>query len=783
MKQESISQQFVSRFCWLLIDNPWKSLLLVIVLAALTAAGMRWLTPDFTYRGYFKPTDPLRVQVEELQRRFGNDDAVVLLVHSPSGVFDRETANLLLDLTKRMWQVPEVIRVESLSNYRWVHAAGDDIVVEPLIPDKVPLTDEILKERKAVALNHEVIPGFLVSKDAKTALVIGYVKPSLEKSADPQPVVQAVRKIITEVAGGDHVFHILGRVAVETGFKESMQQDMRSLVPVVLASTVILLFLCFRTAGGVVLPLGVLFLSILMTFGLAGWLGMKITNVTAAMPQFMIGIGIADSIHLLTSFYAARRRGEDRRQAAYYSLSMNFGATFLTSICIAIGFLSFASSEIMSLSWLGLMVGLGTMVAWLLTYLLLGPMLVLFPNRTKMDETAPLADEASPRAERFTAFLYKVRLPILIVFGIVAVATTIIASDNQINANPFKYFAKGYWLRAGNDFAEQHLGGVQGMEIVIDSGAAEGIKEPEFLHRVDAYQNWINEQPGVTRTVSVIDIIKQVNRALHGGEAAAYVLPNSREEIAQSLFLYTLNLPQGMDINDRMTLDNDSLRISVRWTLYETAAATAAAARFREKATTMGLHAVTTGKVLLYQNMNGHVVTSFLTSGTIASLLISLLMTLYLRSWRLGLLAMIPNIMPVSIGYAILNLMGQPLDVGTIVITSVCLGITVDDTIHFMSHFESWRRAGFSTQEAISRVFSHITPALMTGTLILVIAFGAFAFATFVPNRNFGLLTAVILTIGLGTEVVLTPILLMLVYGERSKALEMTPEQASVTAY
>lgn len=773
MKHENHGRQLGSRLSAFLTNHPWKSLLLALVLAVVTIPGMRWLTADFTYRGYFKATDPLRIEVEELQRRFGNDDAAVLLVHSPSGVFDQETANLLLELTERMWLIPDVIRVESLTNYRWVHAFGDEIEVEPLIPDDMPLTAEILEARKKVALSHEVLPGFLVSEDATTALVIGYIKPSLDQSVDLQPIARAVRDLADELAVGDHVFHTLGRVGMEAGFEGSMKQDMQSLVPFVLLLIVILLFVSFRRFSAVALPLIVITLSMVMVLAIAGWLGMKITNVTAVMPQFMIGIGIAESVHILHSFYAARDRGEDRRQAAYYALSRNFGPTILTSVATAIGFFSFVSSDILSLSWLGLMVGIGTLIAWALTYLVLGPMLVLVPSRNKARRDIPLPDEAGPRAEQFTAFIHRARIPIVVGFGALAIVALTVASSNQINANPFKYFTEKFWLRVGNDFAEKHLGGVQGMEIVINSGAAEGVKEPDFLHRVDAYQDWINNQPGVTRTVSIIDILKQVNRALHGGEDRTYVLPKTRDEIAQFLFLYTLNLPQGMDINDRLTVENDSLRLSVRWTLYETAAATAAVARFREKAAEMGLDVTTTGKLLLYQNMNGYVVKSFLTSGSIASVLISLLMVLYLRSLRLGLLALIPNLVPVGIGYAILYLAGQPLDIGTVLMTSVCLGIAVDDTIHFMANFEFWRRAGFTTEEAISRVFSHITPALVTTTLILVISFGAFAFATFVPNRNFGMMTAVILTIALVTEVFATPALLMLAYGEKKRGLAM----------
>lgn len=760
-------------FAGWLVDHPWWAMLLALLLAVPCTLGMKHITSDFSHRGFFMPDDPMLVAVEELERRFGNDDSVVLVVHSPSGIFDRETVALLHELTAGMWLVPEVIRVQSLTNYQWVHAVEDEIEVEPLLPEDLPITEELLAERRRVALGHEVLPGFLVSDDARTATVFGYVKPSLDETPDMPTIVAAVEEMVAraEAKGGDHVFHLTGRAAVNASFKRSMQADMKLLVPLVFLLTIVFLGVGFRRLSGVGLPLLVIVASILVAFGLLGWLGLKITNTTSIIPQILIAIGVADSVHVLHSFYAALRGGETRRDAAVYALSKNLRPTLLTSVSTAIGFFSYVTSDILAVFSLGAVAGLGVLVAWLFTYFLLGPLTAVLPLKPgKRAAAVTSGTEVSPRATAYVAWLVRWHLPLIAVFGLLVIGSTLLSLKNTVNSDPFAYFAEGLPIRVANDFTEEHLGGVNGVEVVIDSGEPEGVKDPDFLRRVEAYQTWIDQLPGVTKTISLVDVLKQTNRALHGGGDELYVLPETRGEIAQQIFLYTMSLPQGMDVNDRITVKNDALRLSVLWTIRASEEAEQTAAEIKAKAEEMGLVTVNTGKMMLYQSMNGYVVRSFLSSISLAMVLIGALLLFALRSVPLALLGMVANVAPLLIGGAVIWLMSQPLDVGTVIVASVCLGVAVDDTIHFLADFERRRSRGLSARQAVCEVFTHTAPALIVTTLILVASFAVFAFATFTPNRNFGVFTSVILGAAGVLDLTLLPALLLGVYGRKEPA-------------
>jgi predicted RND superfamily exporter protein len=739
--------------------HPWRTMLLALALAATSAAGVTRARADFTHKAYFWDDDVHLQRFESFERRFGNDDAVVVAVHSPSGMFDLDSARLLQTLTERMWKVPEVIRVDSLANYNWVHARGDDIVVEPLLPEQ--LTPEVLQERRQIALHHEILPDYLVSRDGRTALLFARIKPGIDRPPNAPLITHTVEALAAELRRTDHQLYVSGGPPTNAAFKEIATRDLGRLFPLALLTATIFLLLILRSLAGVLIPLSVVFLSLLSSFGFAGWAGIPLTNMSTVIPSIMIAIGIADSVHVLVTYYQARRDGHPWRDAARYSLEKNFLPTFLTSATTAVGFVTFVSANLKPVSGLGFMAAFGTMLAWVMTYSLLGPLLFLRPLRVRAAAGRQTGPRAEGLARRYTAFLVRHRRLVLLGAAVVAVGSLAVASTNQVNSDPMKYFRAHVPVRVANEFIERNVGGVRSLELVVESGREDGVKDPAFLARVEALQAWVQAQPGTTRAVSLIDVIKQTNRSLHGDQPQFYRIPGDRESIAQQLFLYTMNLPQGMDLNDRVTMRNDALRISVLTSITTSRELVAFLERIEQQGKVLGLDLRGTGKYSLYQRINGYVVNSFVSSFGQSVLFIGLLMVVFLRSIPLGLIAMIPNVLPVLIGGAFLRAIGQPLDLGTVLVASVCLGIAVDDTVHVMANFQRLRRQGESDLDAITSVFSSTAPALLSTTTILVITFATFAFADFTPNVFFGVLTSLILAIALLIDMVLTPVLLV----------------------
>ncbi|MGH1468584.1 MAG: efflux RND transporter permease subunit [Bdellovibrionales bacterium] len=785
------------------IDSPWKTILFSLVLLFALSAGVSKLYANFGYRVWFQETNPNLIEFDAFERKFGSDEVALVAVHSPDGIFDSESINLIKDLTDDLWQSKDAIRVDSITNYNWVHADADDILVEPLIPEESEdITPLILKEREKVALEHNVIPDYLINRSAQTALIYVNLKPSIDEIPDYKEIVGSLRKIIrkyqilgakegeqksfyvdadydTEVKeksagktyGANHTFHLTGNPALTFSFQESSQADMQKIVPFVFLFTLLFLFILFRRITGVLLPLVVIGVTIFATLGFSGWIGIEMNVLTAIVPQFLIALSIAVAVHVLSSFYQFLDKGLDKRLALKVALEKNWIPTILTSISTAIGFLSFSTSGIPPIAKMGIMSAFGTMFAWLITFTLIAPLLSFLPLKRKKD--GKRADDTyivSERSERFTNFIYNHSKKIVLIFTVFAFGCAYLASSLVASSDPFEYFEKSNPIRVANEFIEEELGGITGVEMMIHSGVAEGIKDPEFLGKVEGFQKWIEDKQEFTSTISIVDILKEMNQVLNGSTKESYVLPDTKDGVAQQLFLYSMNLPQGMDINNRVSIENDSVRMTAMSTVHESNEFLAMVDELEVEGKRRGLDVDVTGKIPLYQANNEIVVNSFVVSMSLAIFLIAILMIIGLKSLKVGLLSVIPNSLPLLIGAGAISAMGKSLDIGTMLVGSVCLGIAVDDTIHFLTNFQKFRKQGDDMRTALGRVFTYTVPALVTTTIVLVMAFSSFIMAGFVPNQNFGIFVAIILSAALIADVLFLPSLLILVFGEKEKA-------------
>lgn len=770
-------------FTSFITQRPWLTLLAGLLLVGGIGTGMGRMRANFTHTAFFEQDDPQLQRFEKFERRFGNDDAVIVVVHSPSGIFDAESAELLRSLTERMWHVSEVIRVDSLANFQWVHARGDEIEIEPLLPREGEFSAELLAQREKIALEHEILPGYLISEDGRSALVYARIKPGLDAPPNAQQITADTKEVIAKLQGGDHEFHLTGGPIVNDAFRESSENDMTKLVPALLGVVALLLVAIFRRMGGVVMSFVVIAATLVAALAMSGWLGIEMSSVTFTLPQILIAVCVADAVHLLVSFYRARRAGLPRREAAAHSLQKNLVATLLTSLTTALGFFSFATANLPPVAGLGMLAGIGTIFAWGISYLILGPLMVLWPGKELTGGAAGDEDalhEATPRSLAFVDLIARFRLPIVLGFIALAAGSAVLGLRNIVNSNPYEYFRDDVPVHVAQDFILEQLSGVASFELVVDAQREDGIKDPDFMRRVEKFEAAVLALPGVTRSISLVDILRQMNRALNGGDDAAYRLPETTAGIAQQLLLYTMGLPQGMDVNDRVTIKNDALRVTLISTITDSNTAVATARQLEELGKKQGLQVRATGKLLLYQSLNGHVVDSFLRSLLLAIGLIGVVMLVSFRSLELGVISAIPNVVPLVFGGGALYFLSGTLDIGSVMVASVCLGIAVDNTIHIITNYNRHVAEGSTPRMALAQLIAHAGPAMMTTTLVLVAGFSTLAFGTFIPNVYFGLLTAIILTMGFVTDLVLLPAILLMRADRNDSASRASAQPAAL---
>jgi hypothetical protein len=763
MKRSDVSEKLVFQ----ILNHPWRMIFLSLLLYSVFVPGLFKIESMFSARIWFAPDHPRIQALNDFEKLFGNDEMVIITVYNPDGIFNPESLKTLNVLTERLWRVPQVQRVESVANYNFISSVDDDISVSPFLSGLKDLNSSDIENLKRLAKKDEALYGYFVSKDMTYALIIGHLVATVDNTPDYRLIVAKSKELIDEVEKPKKmVLDVLGAAAANDAFREVASGDNATIMPIMAAMIALVIMLTFRSWTVLLLPVVLILITVGMAFGLEGWLGLIYNNMTSAVPGVLLAICIADAIHIFMSFYLKLSDFDKPIEAFEYSLIKNFGPTFLTSISTAIGFFSLTNTELIPIRDLGILCGFGTLVAWLFTYTLMGSMFVLVLKKVDFSAAKKRGKIllGKQNSEVYVDWIVRHANKIIIVFIVATIGSTYLAFQNEVNSDPLNYFGDRVRVKKAYDFSKTKIGGARAVELVADSGVNEGVKDPGFLLKVDKYMNWIAEQDYVVKPSSVLNIVKKMNQTLHGGDESFYRVPETRQGISDVLFLYGMSLPEGMGLNNLVSLNNRYLRLRVTWKIEDSMGGIQRSNEFIQKAKEMGLNVNLGGKQPIYFFMNKMVVTTFFKSMGMAVLLVSLLMLLVFKDIKLALLAMMPNLIPLSFGVAMLKVAGQYLDIGTAISSSVCLGIAVDDTIHFIANYKRSRGLGLSAYDAIKSTFSGTGKALAMTTMVLVMGFGSFALGNFVPNRYFGVLCMVMLTMALVTDLLFLPAVLLRAY-------------------
>lgn len=720
------------KFLLWIVLKPWWSLLFVALLLGVLTPGIFKIHSMYSPRIWFAKDHAEIKKLDKFEKTFGNDQSISFGIHHPEGIFNEKMLRTVQSLTEDVWKLPDIIRVESMTNYNFIHSQGDEIIIDSLLPEDFEYTKENIDDLKERALTDEVVPDYYLSKDATLTLIHGYLKPSFDDEPAYQEIVRGAGKLVEKYKKqipGIRIY-TLGDASANDAFREISLADNQRMLPIMLAFIVLILLWMFRTMKSIVAPIILIGITVHFTFGALGYLNVTYNALLAAIPGVLFAICLADAVHILVSLYHFKAEGFNPKQSLLMSLTKNLQPTLLTSLSTAISFFSIMLTDIQPVKDLGLLAGIGTLAAWLFTYFFIGSFYAIM---SKGEVTTPCVyhrdeDEVDSTviskniSNKVAEWIDKYKKPIIIVFSVKFLLALAIALTAEVNSDPMKYFGKKVPIRVNYDFTATKMNGMRGIDMVIDSGKEDGIKDPAFLRKVDEFTTWMESDPEITNTKSALNIIKKMHQTLNNDDPKFHSIPDSQETVAEVLFLYQLGLPQGMDLNNQISIDNRKLRFRVVWTIETSRENELKADYLLSKSKEFGLNVDTGGNVPLYIQMNSQVVKSFFSSMTMAILLVSLLLLFVFKDLFISLLAMFPNVIPITIGAAVMAAFDIYLDIGTSIVCSVCLGIAVDDTIHFVSCYKNYRKNGLNPIESVKATFSITGKALVVTTFLLVVA-------------------------------------------------------------
>jgi hypothetical protein len=752
-----------------ILRHRWATIVLALAVILGMGSGARYLTFTNDYHVFFSSENPQLLAFENLQDTYSrNDNVLFVLVPADGDVFTRATLGAVAWLTERAWQTPYSTRVESLTNYQHTSADGDDLVVEDLGYRVDSLDAAALQRIRHIALTAPALVNRLVSPRAHvTGVNITIELPGIDRVAENPEVVEYVRELRAEFRDKfpDIGVKLTGIIMMNQAFPEASQYDMSTLFPLMLLLFVIVLYFWVGEASGTVVTFIIIVSAIVGAMGMAGWLGIALTPPSFAAIMIIPTIAIADSVHVLMNYMQMKRRGEPPEEAMVDSIRINFQPVFLTSLTTAIGFLSMNFSDAPPFRDLGNIVAMGVTIAFVLSVTLLPAMVIVLPGRQLAGETV-----SSRLMQGFAEFVIRRRKRLLLGMGIGSLLVISFVPMNELNDDFVKYFSEKIEFRRDADFASKNLSGLYLIDYSLESGQPGGISDPEFQQNIENFANWFRRQPEVVHVNVLADTFKRLNRSMHGDDPAWYRLPAERELAAQYLLLYEMSLPYGLDLNNQINIDKSATRMTVMLHNMTTSTVLDLERRARQWLLDNAPPSMQTdaaSPTIMFSHIGARNIRSMLLGTTIALVLISLILVFALRSPKLGLLSLVPNLIPAALAFGVWGLAVGQVGLALSVVTGMTLGIVVDDTVHFLSKYLRARREkGLDAEDAVRYAFSTVGLALLVTSIVLIAGFAVLTFSAFNLNSNMAFMTAVTILFALIADFLLLPPLLIAVDGK-----------------
>lgn len=751
----------------------WRYLIMLLMIAAtfVLAAGGKNLVFTNDYRYFFSESNPQLIEFETLQNTYTKNDNLYIMLDPKDGqVFNKKYLTALKELTEAAWQVPYSIRVDSITNFQHTYAEEDDLIVRDLVDNVEQLSLEKIDYIKGVALTEPLLVHRLISESADAAGVnITIELPGKNEIEEGPKVVDFTRQMISEFKKSHPDLDIFtsGIVVFNQAFPEAAQADGKLLLPIAFAVVILSLFVFLRSVSGTVSALVVIIMSVMMGMGAAGWLGFKLTPPSFSAIIMILTLAVADCVHFLSTFLQSMQRGHEKFPAIKESLRVNINPIFLTSITTVVGFLSLNFSDVPPFRDLGNITAMGVIFAFILSILFLPALVAVLPIKVKQQ-----VDKKTKLMQVLANFVIKFRKQLLWGMGTLIIAFIAVVPRNEINDKFIEYFDESIEFRQHADYVTNKITGLYSMQYSLESRESGGVNEPEFLAIVEKFSKWNRHQPEVMHVNTVSDTIKRLNKNMHADDISRYKLPDNRELAAQYMLLYEMSLPYGLDLNDQINVDKSSTRISA--TLINMS--TSGMLKLENKArlwlteNAPNIDVTISSPAVIFSHLAMRNVNSMIFGTLIALVIISIILIFALKSLKLGLVSLIPNLAPVGVAFGVWAIFDSEVGLALSVVAGMTLGIVVDDTVHFMSKYlRAKREKSLSATAAVRYAFENVGSALLVTTIVLAAGFLVLALSAFELNSAMGLLTALTIIIALIIDFLFLPPLLIALEGGGSE--------------
>ena len=754
--------KLIEKNCRNIFAHPFLYLAILLSITGFLGYFYVTLPTDTSVESLIIENDPDLVFYEKFKKQFGEDEFLVVGFSAPD-VFAEDILQFIKEQTVKIEALDEVKEVVSLTNVEDFIGSENDFIIKPLI-EAIPTSKAAKELIRGKALDNRLIKGNLISDDSTAALFFIRPKSSLtsDRTFDAR-LVKNVEQVFTEKSPefADIDCHIAGWLVTDVNLSTYMEKDMLCFMPLTYLLLVILIGLALKNCWSVFLSILNVSICLIWTLATLNLIGGAMSPITSILPPLIMALVVSDSIHIFVEFLKHDRTSGNLPEVILQTLKTLAVPCFLTSITTAIGFASLGISDIPPIRHFGFAASLGMICEFLLSMTIIPLGIYFLRNKTSLHKPSILSKSSLHSfLNKFSIWVQTYRL----IFAFSALAIIVISlfgiSKLTVETNLLEYFKKKSPVYQDSQFIDDRLGGVSTLEISFQAKNPDAILEPDNLNKIERVANFLEQQAIVSKTTSINDFLKEMNKAFHNDDRSSYMLPESKALAAQYLLLY-----DGDDIENFIDENRQWTTLSARITAHNSKIIDRHIKKLREflgsEIKSSDLDIKITGKTLLANRLVKGIVDSQVQSLAVAFMLIFALLFFIFRSVFLGFISIIPNALPILFNLGLMGFAGIPLNSATAIISAVALGIAVDDTIHFIHQYQREKSLNLSVKEAIHQTIIIKGAPIITTSLILMGGFGILLFGSFVPTIQFGFLSALIMLFALLCDLIILPVSLL----------------------
>ena len=774
----------------------WLFLFFMFVLIASMIGQLPKITINTSNESFLHQNDLTLAQYNNFKDQFGRDDFIVVAIKSQnifSHNFLRKLQKLHQDLEDNL---PHLEEITSLVNARNTRGEKDQLIVEDLL-ENWPENDIALQNLQKRVMRNPLYRNRLISDDGTfTTIMIetdAYSKKGSEDEVlagfeeylvdNGQPsektsyltdkensaVVKATHEIASKYGDDNFTIYIAGSPVVTDTVKKSMLRDMPLFMRLALLIIGICLFIVFRRISGIFLPILIVGLSILTTLGLMALTGTQFKVPTIILPSFLMAVGVGDCVHVLAIFYHHFKGNGNKEDAIVYALSHSGLAIVMTSLTTAAGLASFAAAEVAPIADLGLFSSVGVLLALIYTIILLPALISLIPIKIKPEfsadpERTPLFDRFLDHITDLTATYPKL---IIVLSVLVIILSFVGASKLHFRHDILSWLPEKMSVRQSTAVIDQELKGTVALEVIVDTRRENGLYDQDLLLTLEKLTTEVEEYRDgdlfVGKVISVVDVLKEIHQALNENRPDFYIVPENEKLIPQEFLLFENSGSDDLEdvVDSRFQQARITIKVpwfdAIKYVPFMQQIENKFKKELQDKATV-----TMTGIMSLFGRIIFAAIHSAAQSYGIAFVVISLMMILLIGNIRLGLVSMLPNLGPIVVIMGIMGWFELSLDMFTMLIASIAIGLAVDDTIHFMYNFRKYYAESGDAVSSIRITLHTAGRAMLVTSIVLSIGFFIFMLSTLSNVFYFGMLTGIAIILALGADFLFAPALMVL---------------------